>query len=74
VRVVSPRNFFLFTPLLPSASTGTISPSAVCSPIRELISYKADPLYRRVWYMLRGHLPAEVKYYPAEATAVDVGA
>ena len=38
VRVVSPRNFFLFTPLLPSTSTGTLSTASICSPIRELIS------------------------------------
>ena len=38
-----------------------------------MISYKADPLHRRLWYMLRGYLPAEVKYYPAEAISVDTG-
>jgi len=37
VRIVSPRNFFMFTPLLPSTAAGTLAPSSVCSPVRELI-------------------------------------
>jgi NADH:ubiquinone reductase (non-electrogenic) len=49
VRVVSPRNFFLFTPLLPCTSTGTLSTASICSPIRELISYKAEPIWRRIY-------------------------
>lgn len=29
VVVISPRNYFLFTPLLPSAAVGTISPRSI---------------------------------------------
>jgi NADH dehydrogenase FAD-containing subunit len=71
VRIVSPRNFFLFTPLLPSTSTGTLSTASICSPIRELISYKHDAIWWRCWYMMRGYLPGEVRYYPAVAEDVD---
>lgn len=71
VRIVSPRNFFLFTPLLPSTSTGTLSTASICSPIRELISYKADAIWWRCWYMMRGYLPSETRYYPAVAEDVD---
>ena len=72
VRVISPRNFFLFTPLLPSTSTGTLSSASICSPIRELISYKSAPIWRRVYYMFRGYLPSETRFYPAEAEDVDL--
>jgi NADH:ubiquinone reductase (non-electrogenic) len=71
VRIVSPRNFFLFTPLLPSTSTGTLSTASICSPIRELISYKADAIWWRCWYIMRGNLPSETRYYPAMAEDVD---
>eukprot|EP01045_Picozoa_sp_COSAG04_P022259 COSAG04_NODE_2489_length_4023_cov_2.315240_3_plen_279_part_00 len=71
VRVVSPRNFFLFTPLLPSTATGTLPSASVCSPVRELISYKAAPLWRRIYYVWRGELPSETRFYPATCTDVD---
>ena len=71
MRVVSPRNFFLFTPLLPSTATGTLPSASVCSPVRELISYKAAPLWRRIYYVWRGELPSETRFYPATCTDVD---
>ena len=37
---VSPRNYFLFTPMLPSATVGTVENRSIVVPIRELISYK----------------------------------
>ncbi|KAI0319999.1 FAD/NAD-P-binding domain-containing protein [Amylostereum chailletii] len=40
VIVVSPRNFFLFTPLLPSVAVGTISPMSITTPIRYLTRHK----------------------------------
>jgi NADH:ubiquinone reductase (non-electrogenic) len=55
VVVVSPRNYFLFTPLLPSAPTGTIDLRSIIEPIRSIC--------RR--------LPVEVIYHEAEATDVD---
>jgi NADH:ubiquinone reductase (non-electrogenic) len=53
--VVSPRNFFLFTPLLPSCTTGTIEHRSIMEPIRAIIRNKE----------------ASVTYYEAEATKID---
>ncbi|KAF5093929.1 hypothetical protein D0Z00_003777 [Geotrichum galactomycetum] len=53
--VVSPRNFFLFTPLLPSCTTGTIEHRSIMEPIRAIIRNKE----------------ASVTYYEAEATNID---
>lgn len=53
--MVSPRNFFLFTPLLPSCTTGTVEHRSIMEPIRSIIRNKE----------------ASVTYYEAEATTVD---
>lgn len=37
VQVVSPRNFFLFTPLLPSVTNGTVEARSIVEPIRGLM-------------------------------------
>lgn len=55
VVVVSPRNFFLFTPLLPSCTTGYIEHRSIMEPIRNILRHKK----------------AAVKYYEAEATKID---
>jgi len=55
VIVISPRNFFLFTPLLPSCTTGTIEHRSIMEPIRNIL-----------W-----HKKATAKYYEADATKVD---
>lgn len=55
VVVISPRNFFLFTPLLPSCTTGLIEHRSVMEPIRSIIRQKKGV----------------VKYYEAEATKID---
>lgn len=55
VIVVSPRNFFLFTPLLPSCPTGTIEHRSIMEPLRYIIRHKQS----------------SVKYYEAEATKID---
>lgn len=34
VEVVSPHNYFLFTPLLPSITCGTVEPRSIVEPIR----------------------------------------
>lgn len=41
VIVVSPKNYFLFTPLLPSVAVGTISPRSIVQPTRYLTRHKA---------------------------------
>lgn len=55
VVVVSPRNYFLFTPLLPSVPTGTVELRSIIEPVRSIT--------RR--------LPGEVIYLEAEATDID---
>ena len=37
ITVVSPRNYFLFTPILPSATVGTVDCRSIVEPIRKLI-------------------------------------
>ncbi|KAH3668629.1 hypothetical protein OGAPHI_002383 [Ogataea philodendri] len=55
VTIISPRSYFLFTPLLPSAPTGTIEPRSIVEPIRSIAK----------------RTPAEVTYYEADATDLD---
>lgn len=55
VTVVSPRNYFLFTPLLPSCPTGTIELRSVVEPVRSIA--------RRT--------PGTVTYLEADCKAVD---
>eukprot|EP00439_Symbiodinium_sp_Y106_P045003 s1440_g5.t1 len=39
---VSPRNFFLYTPLLPASTMGSIEERSIVTPIRRVIKGKAD--------------------------------
>ncbi|KAI9049014.1 hypothetical protein LZ554_006863 [Drepanopeziza brunnea f. sp. 'monogermtubi'] len=55
VIVISPRNYFLFTPLLPSCTTGTVEHRSIMEPIRSITRHKQ----------------AAVKFYEAEATKID---
>ncbi|KAJ5301470.1 hypothetical protein PENANT_c009G01831 [Penicillium antarcticum] len=55
VVVVSPRNYFLFTPLLPSCTTGLIEHRSIMEPIRNILRHKK----------------ASVRFYEAEATKID---
>ncbi|KAK7438080.1 NADH:ubiquinone oxidoreductase [Stygiomarasmius scandens] len=41
VVVISPKNYFLFTPLLPSVAVGTLSPKSILQPTRYLARHKA---------------------------------
>ncbi|PWN37261.1 nucleotide-binding domain-containing protein [Meira miltonrushii] len=38
VVLVSPNNFFLFTPLLPSATVGTVEPRTLVEPLRKILA------------------------------------
>jgi hypothetical protein len=58
VTLVSPRNYFLNTPLLPGVTVGTVEARSVIEPVRRLLPGK----------------PGEVKFYEAAATAVDLKA
>ncbi|PSS24693.1 External alternative NAD(P)H-ubiquinone oxidoreductase [Actinidia chinensis var. chinensis] len=40
VQVISPRNYFAFTPLLPSVTCGTVEARSVVEPVRKLIRKK----------------------------------
>jgi len=40
VRVVSPRNYFVFTPLLPGVTSGTVEARSITEPIRRIIRKK----------------------------------
>ncbi|KAK9133751.1 hypothetical protein Scep_013279 [Stephania cephalantha] len=40
IRVVSPRNYFAFTPLLPSVTCGTVESRSIVEPIRNIIKKK----------------------------------
>jgi NADH:ubiquinone reductase (non-electrogenic) len=55
VVVISPRNYFLFTPLLPSCTTGNIEHRSIMEPVRQILRHKK----------------AAVKFYEAEATQID---
>ena len=55
VVVISPRNYFLFSPLLPSVTVGTLEPRSIIQPTR---------------YITR-HKKRRVAVYEAEAHAVD---
>lgn len=53
--VVSPRNYFLFTPLLPSCTVGTIELRSIMEPIRFITQHKTR----------------NVKFYESECTDID---
>ena len=42
ITVVSPRNYFLFSPLLPSVTVGTVESRSIVEPIRKLIQKHHD--------------------------------
>lgn len=46
VVVVSPRNYFMFTPLLPSVTVGTVEARSIVEPIRKIVAkqYKKHPI------------------------------
>eukprot|EP00931_Biecheleriopsis_adriatica_P037920 TRINITY_DN21756_c0_g1_i2.p1 TRINITY_DN21756_c0_g1~~TRINITY_DN21756_c0_g1_i2.p1 ORF type:complete len:505 (-),score=83.57 TRINITY_DN21756_c0_g1_i2:91-1494(-) len=46
ISLISPRNHMLFTPFLPSAAVGTLSPRSVCEPVRPHIAAKEARYYQ----------------------------
>ncbi|CAM8937378.1 unnamed protein product [Rhodiola kirilowii] len=42
VQVVSPRNYFAFTPLLPSVTCGTVEARSIVEPVRNIIKKKGE--------------------------------
>ncbi|CAL9065704.1 unnamed protein product [Musa banksii] len=55
VQVISPRNYFAFTPLLPSVTCGTVEPRSIVEPIRKIIRKKGG----------------EIKFWEAECFKID---
>ncbi|OZJ06300.1 hypothetical protein BZG36_00684 [Bifiguratus adelaidae] len=55
VVVISPRNYFLFTPLLPSCTVGTVDVRSIVEPVR----------------FISRHKEREVKVYEAECKSID---
>ncbi|KAJ0053738.1 hypothetical protein Pint_02165 [Pistacia integerrima] len=55
VQVVSPRNYFAFTPLLPSVTCGTVEARSIAEPIRKIIKKRN----------------AEIQFWEAECTKID---
>lgn len=54
VTIVSPRNFFLFTPFLPATVVGTVEPRSIVEPIRSLLEFKARPFTRKLRDQIAG--------------------
>ncbi|KAL2495176.1 External alternative NAD(P)H-ubiquinone oxidoreductase B2 [Forsythia ovata] len=55
VQVISPRNYFAFTPLLPSVTCGTVEPRSIVEPIRNIVRKKK----------------VDVRYWEAECFKID---
>ncbi|CAN1221998.1 External alternative NAD(P)H-ubiquinone oxidoreductase B2, mitochondrial [Linum grandiflorum] len=55
VQVISPRNYFAFTPLLPSVTVGTVEPRSIVEPIRNIVKKKN----------------IDVRYWEAECFKID---
>ncbi|XP_050205755.1 external alternative NAD(P)H-ubiquinone oxidoreductase B1, mitochondrial-like [Mercurialis annua] len=55
VQVVSPRNYFAFTPLLPSVTCGTVEARSIAEPVRNIIKKKNG----------------EIKFWEAECFKID---
>lgn len=61
VTVVSPRNYFLFTPLLPSVAVGTTEPRSIMEPVRNMIAKKR-----------KQYPSAHIEYVEMDAVGVDL--
>uniref|UniRef100_A0A803QK70 NADH:ubiquinone reductase (non-electrogenic) n=1 Tax=Cannabis sativa TaxID=3483 RepID=A0A803QK70_CANSA len=55
VQVVSPRNYFAFTPLLPSVTCGTVEARSIVEPVRNIIKKRTG----------------EVRFFEAECVKID---
>ena len=71
--MISPKNFFLFTPLLPSVAVGTLGAKSVLQrTLHHVLDHSgAHRLFIATRYTTR-HKARQVSVIEAEATAVDV--
>lgn len=49
VEVVSPRNYFAFTPLLPSVTCGTVEARSIVEPVRNILKKVTDFYTQRLF-------------------------
>ena len=54
ITLVSPRNYFLYTPLLPAVATGTVEERSIVEPIRRIMAGKVSNL-RGIRYVTHMH-------------------
>lgn len=52
VSVVSPRNYFAFTPLLPSVTCGTVEARSIVEPIRNVIRKVMTNEFNRIFKIM----------------------
>ena len=72
VCMVSPVNYFLFTPLLPSTTVGTTEVRSIVESNRVIVGFRNHSLSARLSYALRVRTPREVAC--VEGTALNVDA
>jgi NADH:ubiquinone reductase (non-electrogenic) len=63
ITVVSPNNYYVYTPMLPSVTVGTLEPRSIVEPVRNFISHH-----------LKKVPEAKIVFTEAEATGIDVEA
>lgn len=73
VTVISPRNFFLFTPLLPSVAVGTLAANSILQRMFSLFNSSSfgSPASPAIRYLTR-HKDRKITVIEAEAKSVDV--
>merc|ERR1719453_2024641 len=75
VTVISPRNFFLFTPFLPSVTVGTVESRTVVESMRKLVQYESRPLLRRLKERLFSDINEEnfetARFFESECLSID---
>lgn len=58
VQVISPRNYFAFTPLLPSVTCGTVEARSIVEPIRNIVR---KVIIKELYYIHTNEFSAALK-------------
>ncbi|RKP05334.1 hypothetical protein THASP1DRAFT_9338, partial [Thamnocephalis sphaerospora] len=72
VTVVSPNNYFLFTPLLPSATVGTLELRSLIEPVRKLLK-RINGRFLEVSTCFAPHLRSVMAHHRAVQLVIAVG-